>query len=197
MENFIFHTELKNKLQKIIEKTDATSKFKVLCFFGSFGIGKTTFAKYLGDILAKETIDYDCANVSQIGILQDIEERYRYVSLDNFENDKKFEKCFILDEFQSLTKRNKASFKKPLVDFTSSGRVLFIICVNADVKSLETILTGPIKSRCLTVDFDIKKQHYKEIASIVKERFPILDENYILETLPDFRQIAMNADFMS
>ena len=197
MENFIFHTELKNKLQKIIEKTDATSKFKVLCFFGSFGIGKTTFAKYLGDILAKETIDYDCANVSQTGILQDIEERYRYVSLDNFENDKKFEKCFILDEFQSLTKRNKASFKKPLVDFTSSGRVLFIICVNADVKSLETILTGPIKSRCLTVDFDIKKQHYKEIASIVKERFPILDEDYILETLPDFRQIAMNADFMS
>jgi replication-associated recombination protein RarA len=162
---------------------------QVLCFFGSFGIGKTSFSKFLGQVLATEVIYYDCSSRGQVWVLKDIEERQRYRSLDCLDDIKQFEKCFILDEFHSLTTANKNSFKIPLEEMTATGRSLFLICVNANEKNLETNLTGAIKSRCLSFDFDIKKQHFVEVAKLVKQRFPVLDDSYIKKTLPDLRQI--------
>jgi len=194
MKDFIFHASLKQELQTLIDKPDKLDG--VLCFYGSFGIGKTSFSKYLGQVLASEVIHYDCANRGQVWILKDIEERQRYRALDCLDEIKQYDKCYILDEFHSLTNANKNSFKIPLEQMSATGRSLFIICVNANEQNLESNLTGAIKSRCLSFDFDIGTQHFDEVAKLVKQRFPVLDDIYIKKTLPDLRQIVKQSRIM-
>ena len=200
MDRFIFPQALKTQLQYLID-----SPLKLggtLAFHGSYGIGKTSFATYLGNLLAKEVIHYDCAKTKSL-ILEDVECRNRTISLaslwdTDLQTEKVFERCYILDEFHSLTKRNKDSFKIPLEKLTEDNRCLIIIIVNTDTKTpLIKALTPAIASRCYSINFDIKTDEYEDIFLQIKEKYPILSESFIEQTLPDLRQIFKRIRLLS
>ena len=190
MKDFIFHSSLKLELEQIISAGAVHTP--VLCFWGAWGVGKSSFASYLSKTLASETIAYDCTVRSQSNILKDIEDRCRSTSLFCLDNDddKQFQRCFILDEFQSLTTTTKNSFKLPLERLTASEKVLFIIICNATTKSLSEVLTRAIRSRCHCINFDVPKTEINEVVELVLERYPNLKSDYVKQTLPDFRQIV-------
>ena len=157
MKDFIFHSSLKLELEQIISAGAVHTP--VLCFYGAFGIGKTSFASHLSKQLSNEVVSYDCTVRSQSVILKDIEDWCRSTSLCCLDSDdKKYDKCFVLDEFQSLTTFNKNSFKLPLEQLTESGKVLVIICCNATTKSLSEVLTRAVRSRCHCINFDVPKK---------------------------------------
>ena len=196
MKDFIFHSSLKLELEKII--TSGARHTPVLTFFGAWGVGKSSFASYLSQMLANEVVSYDCNVRSQSNILKDIEERCRSTSLSTLDNDdKQFEQCFVLDEFQSLTTTTKNSFKLPLEQLTRDSRVLFIIICNATTKNLSETLTRAIKSRCHCINFDVPKISYDEVVQQVLERYPNLTTEFIKNTLPDFRQIVRAGKMLS
>ncbi len=200
MDGFIFPQALKKELQFIISNPNKLGA--ILCFYGAYGIGKTSFATYLGNLLANEVIHYDCAKTKSL-ILEDIECRNRTVSLaslwdTDLQTEKVFERCYILDEFHSLTKRNKDSFKIPLEKLTVDNRCLIIIIVNTDTKSsLIKTVSPAIASRCYSINFDIKTDEYEEVFLQTKERYPNLLDEYIMETLPDLRQIFKKVRLLS
>ena len=200
MDRFIFPQALKKELQFIISNPNKLGG--ILCFYGSYGIGKTSFATYLGDLLANEVIHYDCAKTKSL-ILEDIECRNRTTSLaslwdTDLQTEKVFERCYILDEFHSLTKRNKDSFKIPLEKLTEDNRCLIIIIVNTDTKSsLIKTVSPAIASRCYSINFDIKTDEFQEVFLQTKERYPNLLDEYIMETLPDLRQIFKKVRLLS
>jgi replication-associated recombination protein RarA len=198
MNDFIFHKALKAELQYLID--NPLKLGGVLGFHGSYGIGKTAFAKYIGNLLANEVIHYDCASKKSL-ILEDIELRNRTVSLASFcdtETEKVFERCFILDEFHSFPDRSKASYKIPLENLVVDNRSLIIIIANTDAKyTLIKAIDLSIASRVHPICFDIKECHYKEVIAMIKKRFPVLSDEYILETLPDMRQICKRAKLLS
>ena len=200
MDGFIFPQALKKELQFIISNPNKLGA--ILCFYGAYGIGKTSFATYLGNLLANEVIHYDCAKTKSL-ILEDIECRNRTVSLaslwdTDLQTEKVFERCYILDEFHSLTKRNKDSFKIPLEKLTVDNRCLIIIIVNTDIKTpLIKALTPAVASRCYSINFDIKTDEYEEVFLQIKEKYPILSESFIERTLPDLRQICKRANLLS
>ena len=119
MDRFIFPQALKTQLHYLID-----SPLKLggtLAFHGSYGIGKTSFATYLGNLLANEVIHYDCAKTKSL-ILEDIECRNRTISLaslwdTDLQTEKVFERCYILDEFHSLT-RVHSKTQKPGIQIT-------------------------------------------------------------------------------
>jgi replication-associated recombination protein RarA len=135
-------------------------------------------------------------------ILEDVECRNRTISLaslwdTDLQTEKVFERCYILDEFHSLTKRNKDSFKIPLEKLTEDNRCLIIIIVNTDTKTpLIKALTPAIASRCYSINFDIKPDEFQEVFLQIKKRYPNLLDEYILETLPDLRQICKMAKLL-
>ena len=198
MKDFIFHEQLKTELQRVIDTP--LNLGGVLGFHGSYGIGKTAFAKYIGNELANEVIHYDCASKKSL-ILEDIESRNRTVSLASFcdtETEKVFERCFILDEFHSFPDRSKASYKIPLENLVVDNRSLIIIIANTDEKyTLIKAIDKSIASRVHPICFDIKECHYKEVIAMIKKRFPVLSDEYILDTLPDMRQICKRAKLLS
>ena len=200
MDRFIFPQALNKELQFIISNPNKLGG--ILCLYGSYGIGKTSFATFLGNLLANEVIHYDCAKTKSL-ILEDIECRNRTVSLaslwgTDLQTEKVFERCYILDEFHSLTKRNKDSFKIPLEKLTEDNRCLIIIIVNTDTKTLLiTALTPAIRSRCYSINLDIKPDEYEEVFLQIKKRCPILSESFIEQTLPDLRQIFKKVRLLS
>lgn len=194
LEQFIFHEALKTKLQHILNNPNSAGG--VLCFYGSCGIGKTSLAKEFGRQLANQTIHYDCTNKAQSWVLRDIQERAMTTSLDAlYQSHKAFDNLFVLDEFDSLTKANKNALKIPLEELTSSGRHLFIICVNSTQKGLSVALSPAIKSRCLSINFDPPKNQYAELARIIKLKYPGLTNEFILANLPDLRQIIKHSNW--
>jgi hypothetical protein len=81
---------------------------------------------------------------------------------------------------------------------SKESNYLFILIVNTSKdKPLAKTLTPAILSRVQPVCFDIQKHHYKEVSQIIKTRFPVLTNDYIMERLPDLRQICKMAKLLS
>lgn len=204
MEDFIFHSELKNELQIIIDKNDKLSG--ALCFYGKPGCGKTTFAEYYANKVAKEVTIFDANShtfdkSSASNILKQIKETGRTLSAftdDDFNETAHWDRCFIIDEFHNLSASRQDAYKVSLEQLSKKLNALFVLIVNTDEKkSLKQVLTPAIYSRVQPVDFDIKKHHYDEVTDLIKRQFPVLDENYIRETLPDLRKITQRAKLLS
>jgi hypothetical protein len=63
---------------------------------------------------------------------------------------------------------------------------------------LSKALTPAIASRVHPICFDIQKEHYKEVHAMIKQRFPVvLSDEYVMNTLPDMRQICKRAKLLS
>jgi len=207
MEQFIFHTELKNKLEFIIEKSHKLGG--VLCFHGLPGCGKTTFSEYYAHKIAQEVSIFDANShlfdrTSAANILNTIKETGNIVLDEDAENnrhsnDKKaWDRCFIIDEFHNLSEKRQDAYKVSLEKVSKELNALFILIVNTTKeRPLNKTLTSAILSRCQAIDFDIKKHHYDEVIYLIRRKFPMLDEQYIKQTLPDLRQVMKRAKLLS
>ena len=205
MDDFIFHKALKAELNFLIENSHKLGG--VLCFHGLAGCGKTTFAKYYSHLVSKEVHLYDASSHifdkgSASNILKQINETGR--SLSEFTDGGKYNAdafwshCFIIDEWSNLSASRQNAYKVTLERVSKEMNALFILIVNTSKeKPLKKTITPAILSRCQTIDFDIKKQHLDEVTELVKERYSMLDEEYIRKTLPDMRQIAKRAKLLS
>ncbi len=204
LQNFIFHNELETELQFIIN--NAHKLDGVLCFYGRPGCGKTTFSKFFCNQVAKETIYLDaCSHIfdktSAGNILKTIQDSRATLSafLNEDYNAKAYwNKAIIIDEFHNLSPSRQDAFKITLEKLSIESNYLFILIVNTSKdKPLAKILTPAILSRVQPVCFDIQKLHYEEVSQIIKERYPILSDEYIMETLPDLRQIFKKVRLLS
>jgi len=207
MDNFIFHKELKDKLEFIIDKSDKLGG--VLCFHGLPGCGKTTFSEYYAYKVAKEVSIFDANShlfdkSSAADILNMIKETGRTNPLTALQDDVNFnqngcwDRCFIIDEFHNLSEKRQDAYKVSLEKVSKELNALFILIVNTNKeRPLNKTLTSAILSRCQAIDFDIKKQHFDEVTVLLRKRYPMLDENFIKRTLPDLRQIMKRVKLLS
>ena len=204
MDGFIFHKQLQNELQFLINNSHKLDG--VLCFYGRPGCGKTTFSKFFSNLVAKETIYLDaCSHIfdktSAGNILKTIQDSR--VTLSAFLNEDYnakayWNKAIIIDEFHNLSASRQDAFKITLEKLSIESNYLFILIVNTSKdKPLNKILTPAILSRVQPVCFDIQKLHYEEVSQIIKQRYPILSDEYIMETLPDLRQIFKKVRLLS
>ena len=204
MDKFIFHEELETELQFLI--SNANKLDGVLCLHGLPGCGKTTFSKFFCNQVAKETIYLDaCSHIfdktSAGNILKTIQDSR--VTLSAFLNEDYnakayWNKAIIIDEFHNLSLSRQDAFKITLQKLSKESNYLFILIVNTSKdKPLNKTLTPAILSRVQPVCFDIQKLHYEEVSQIIKQRYPILSDEYIMETLPDLRQICKMAKLLS
>ena len=204
LQNFIFHNELETELQFLINNSHKLDG--VLCFYGLPGCGKTSFSKYFSNLVAKETIYLDaCSHIfdktSAGNILKTIQDSR--VTLSAFLNEDYnakayWNKAIIIDEFHNLSASRQDAFKITLEKLSIESNYLFILIVNTSKdKPLNKILTPAILSRVQPVCFDIQKLHYEEVSQIIKQRYPILSDEYIMETLPDLRQIFKKVRLLS
>ena len=204
MDRFIFHKQLQNELQFLINNSHKLDG--VLCFYGLPGCGKTSFSKYFSYLVAKETIYLDaCSHIfdktSAGNILKTIQDSR--VTLSAFLNEDYnakayWNKAIIIDEFHNLSPSRQDAFKITLEKMSIESNYLFILIVNTSKdKPLAKILTAAILSRVQPVFFDIQKLRYEEVTAIIKARFPILSESFIEQTLPDLRQIFKRVRLLS
>jgi replication-associated recombination protein RarA len=204
MDGFIFHKQLQNELQFLINNSHKLDG--VLCFYGRPGCGKTTFSKFFCNQVAKETIYLDaCSHIfdktSAGNILKTIQDSRATLSafLNEDYNAKAYwNKAIIIDEFHNLSPSRQDAFKITLEQMTKEFNYLFILIVNTSKdKPLAKTLTPAILSRVQTVCFDIQKSQYEEVTAIIKERCPVLSESFIEQTLPDLRQIFKKVRLLS
>ena len=204
MDRFIFHKQLQNELQFLINNSHKLDG--VLCFYGLPGCGKTSFSKYFSNLVAKETIYLDaCSHIfdktSAGNILKTIQDSR--VTLSAFLNEDYnakayWNKAIIIDEFHNLSPSRQDAFKITLEKLSIESNYLFILIVNTSKdKPLNKTLTPAILSRVQPVCFGIQKLHYEEVTAIIKQRYPNLLDEYILETLPDLRQIFKKVRLLS
>ena len=204
MDRFIFHKQLQNELQFLINNSHKLDG--VLCFYGLPGCGKTTFSRHFSNLVAKETIYLDaCSHIfdktSAGNILKTIQDSR--VTLSAFLNEDYnakayWNKAIIIDEFHNLSPSRQDAFKITLEKMSIESNYLFILIVNTSKdKPLAKILTAAILSRVQPVFFDIQKLRYEEVTAIIKQRYPILSDEYIMETLPDLRQIFKKVRLLS
>jgi replication-associated recombination protein RarA len=204
MDGFIFHKQLQNELQFLINNSHKLDG--VLCFYGLPGCGKTTFSKFFCNQVAKETIYLDaCSHIfdktSAGNILKTIQDSR--VTLSAFLNEDYnakayWNKAIIIDEFHNLSASRQDAFKITLEKLSIESNYLFILIVNTSKdKPLNKTLTPAILSRVQPVCFGIQKLHYEEVSQIIKQRYPILSDEYIMETLPDLRQIFKKVRLLS
>ena len=204
MNRFIFPKQLKAELQFLINNSSKLDG--VLCFHGLPGCGKTSFSKYFSNLVAKETLYLDaCSHIfdksSAGNILRIIQDSRITLSafLDEDYNDKAYwNKAIVIDEFHNLSPSRQDAFKITLEQMSKEFNWLFILIVNTSKdKPLAKILTPAILSRVQPVCFDIHKHHFDEVSQIIKARYPVLTDEYILETLPELRQICKQAKLLS
>ena len=204
MDGFIFHKQLQNELQFLINNSHKLDG--VLCLHGLPGCGKTTFSKFFCNQVAKETIYLDaCSHIfdktSAGNILKTIQDSRTTLSAflnEDYNENAYWNKAIIIDEFHNLSPSRQDAFKITLEKLSKESNYLFILIVNTSKdKPLAKILTAAILSRVQPVCFDIQKLRYEEVTAIIKQRYPILSDEYIMETLPDLRQICKKVRLLS
>ena len=204
LQNLIFHNELETELQFLINNSHKLDG--VLCFYGLPGCGKTSFSKFFCNQVAKETMYLDaCSHIfdksSAGNILRIIQDSRITLSAfldEDYNATAYWNKAIIIDEFHNLSASRQDAFKITLEKLSIESNYLFILIVNTSKdKPLAKILTAAILSRVQPVCFDIQKLHYEEVSQIIKQRYPILSDEYIMETLPDLRQIFKKVRLLS
>ena len=197
MENFIFPKRLEKELKDFIEYPESIPN--ILCFYGIPAQGKTSFAKYLAKQVANE-VNYFDANSHSIEshdasyVAKSIASMNRSCSF-NWEADREFDKCYIIDEWHNYSEQRQDSYKILFdeiidVDKIRNTRSLVIICLNTDdKKTIKKVLSPAIYSRCHPIRFDILVSDVEDIIERASKLFPELEPEVIRKNIPDWRAI--------
>jgi len=187
-DDFIFSNETTKKLKFFVDNPQKMPK--VVCFYGQYGTGKTSFAKYFASNFAYNKLYIDAANDS----LKEIVDKFTSFVVTKhlyFEHDERpISKVLIIDEIHNLRKNDFDKLKIPFEKYTENGNVKFILCANCEAgKNIRETLTQAIYSRTHPVSFDIQKYELGEIVEKAKLKYTHLTEREIRNTLPDFRTL--------
>ncbi len=199
MNNLIFQPKLKKQLDFFLNSPAKTPH--VLCFHGLPGVGKTEFAKYLGDAVAEDCHYLDANSSKQEGnstkhVVSFIKDVCRQGSLFAT-GDKHFKRCFIIDEFHNFTDDRQDGFKV-VFDELERLNCLVIICCNTNkTKNIDKTIVPAIRSRSKIVSFNVVNEGVEELVTQAKEQFPMLTKKTIRGLLPDWRSINMEAKMAS
>jgi len=189
-DDFIFHEELREELSFLVNNPERIPS--PLCFYGHPGNGKTTFARYLADSVARTTDYFDMntykANGESSGkALSDIQNR---AVTQPLLGEGIWTRAVILDEWHDMPNKQQDAYKVPFEEYSKSNRCLFIICANTQVsKGIDTVLTPAIRSRCYTISFNTPRSKAKEVKKEISDRFPDIPTAIIESKFPDMRQI--------
>jgi len=191
MHNLILHPALEKELTFLLNNPSKVPP--ILCFHSVPAQGKTVFAKYLADELAGDVSYFD-ANLHLTSkndysyIAKEISYRSGFLAVDSNWS-KHFKRCFIIDEWHNFTDVRQDSYKV-LFDEVSERNCLIIICCNTTQgRPINKTLTDAIYSRCHTINFNITRSQVAEVAAMAKENFPMLSDDFINKSLPDWRVI--------
>ena len=198
MENFIFPKRLEQQLKDFIDYPESIPN--ILCFYGIPAQGKTSFAEYLAKQVANE-FNYFDANSHSIEhhdasyVAKEINRMNKYRSF-NWDADREFDKCFIIDEWHNYSEQRQDSYKILFdeiidVDKKRDAKSLVIICLNTDdKKTIKKVLSPAIYSRCHPIRFDILVSDVEDIIERASKLFPELESEVIRKSIPDWRAIT-------
>ena len=187
--DFIFVPRLEEELRFFLE--NPTDLPAAVCFYGMPGIGKTSFAKtfaeeYSGDVqyLPMNETKIDKAFIKSLRLGNTI------TLMDCLKGDKPFSSIAILDEFHNLTQKQQDWFKVRIDESMEMPNRRLIVCLNTtNTKTLEKVLSPPIRSRLHAIDFDIEQYEAGKHAELLTKKFPYLRQRDIFAWLPDMRRI--------
>ena len=191
MDQFIFTDKLRDELNILKTYPEMIQLTPVLCFHGYAGVGKTSFAKLLGEELCGDVM-YFAMNERSLKnsfIEKEIKPLFRTRSLLD-PGDKCFSRGIILDEFHNLSPKDQDRFK---VVFDELVDALVIVCLNTmNTKPLHKCLTQPIYSRVHPINFNIRNEENEltEMVGKVNEKYPLLSRTKVYSWLPDMRVIT-------
>ena len=207
IDDFIFSKKLRSKLQFLIDNPEKMPR--VLCFYGSPGNGKTTFAKYLASKISKEVHYYDSNSFKMDGtsssaILKSINESYRTVSIYEFVEgneylkDRPFNRAFIIDEFHNSSAQTQDGYKIAVEEISKTGSI-FIFILNTDEKeTYEKRVTPAMRSRFYDIKFDLDDYQIDEVCELVKSKYTMIPDETIrkLVTANDMRRLMTEAKIL-
>lgn len=197
-EQFVFNDRLEKELKVFIDNPRALPE--VTCLWGYPGIGKTSFAKeYSSHFARSET--YHPMNEITGNITEAFKATLPFnkdtVSLESFLDDseslnKVVGHVAILDEFHNLSGSKQDYFKTVFDEMNArSDWFRIFLCINTDKKrrTPESVLSGPIYSRCHHINFNTSMAEKDPFVDRLCERFTHLKRNEIACWLPDIRRI--------
>ena len=188
-EDFIFTDSLSDTLRYWLE----TTNIHPLCFYGTPGNGKTSFAKYISNKKGNSVMYRDCNDVKSNfkTELNAIDGFARTISL--FSDNEVWDKVLVLDEFHNLTDIQMDYFKVRFEQWNDSG-IQIIICCNTGRKvPIENTITPAMRSRFELISFDIYRSQLDEMVSKVLNKYPQLEEQKVYNLLPDMRKITKSS----
>jgi replication factor C small subunit len=185
LDEVIAPDEIKNVFQGIID----SGQIPNLLLSGSAGIGKTTLAKALCDIIGADWILINASLENGIDVLRT--KITQFASTTSFEGNKKVVIC---DEADHITAAAQAGFRAFIEEF--SNNCTFIFTCNFKNRLIEAI-----HSRCKTIEFKVSNkdkpalaaQFFKRVTQILKEEEIEFDKKVVAEIVnkhfPDFRRV--------
>lgn len=153
LEDVVGQEEVVQTLQKLVEKNKVP---QVSLFTGDSGVGKTTIARILRDLLGCTQLNYEeinCASRGGIDTMRDIEARMQLMPMGGKS------RIWFLDEFQRATQDAQSSLLKMLED---TPRKVYFILASSDPKKI----LSAIKTRCTT--FQLKPITPESLKTIVR-----------------------------
>lgn len=130
------------ELRELLEMYAENGIYDHLIMVGSYGVGKTTAARILGDSDNFSEIEVDCGEKDSAKLINKIVKQTTSITLFGKP------RLFIMDEFHTIPKKTQDRLKKVLEDRKENNR--FIFCVND-----YGMVSEPIKSRCVRLIFDV------------------------------------------
>ena len=206
-EDFIFSKQLRSELKHLLDNPDKLPS--ALCFYGSPGNGKTTFAKYLASSIAKQVQHYDSNGFkTSNAILRTINKTSTSVPLDQFFagneylSERLFSRVFIIDEFHDSSFKAQDAYKITIEDM-HKRRSMFIFILNTDPNNTsatyESRVTPAMRSRFYAINFDIQKDQIDEVSKIAKKKYPQMPIDTIRQLVSsnDIRKLSIRANMIN